>query len=629
MALGSYASSQLNVLGERSSSPSMFDFQPKQPTEDKNISSDEAKQLFTGKPPQERKMIYEKLKSNWYSFEDEAKQSTQQVTTQPAPQEMGMASSVGQLGKNLSAGIASGASQAVGGTLGILGDFLSAPFSKDVSLGGIFTGKNTGWLGQLARDETARQQASGAQAFGANTESMWYKGGKFGTGLGLSVATPGGVLGMAGKGAGLATRAGLGAVQGGIETGKFLGLTEGRLGTGGELATGAAFGAAIPVLGAGLGKAKDYITTKLPKSLIATGISTPTEYVKTSERLNKLWIEEFQDATSTGKWLLQNKIAGDLEKRTAQLNALAEKSKQTTKNLLKSYKAPVSDDVIWQMKSWLEGLREKLAAAKLTKYTNMIDDWANKQVWGAEDLNSARTFLADKGKIFKQSGDWVDDLQKENLQDIWLSASQYLDNAIPWFRAGNKDYEVASALAEAIKLKTGQDQVRQVFNLVNVASAGVGGAIGWLTGNDPMSALQNAAIGAGLGLTGRAIFSPSNMSKLAVKLSEYAPKAEATKATKAIELFVKSRGENPLPQSVMNLISKANKTLWNPFKDISFIKKLGSGQVKGLSKEALNAMKWVKTVGDALKKAKSAGVEDEIRKAYFGSPKFGGKPPIK
>lgn len=61
----------------------------------------------------------------------------------------------------------------------------------------------------------------------------------------------------------------------------------------------------------------------------------------------------------------------------------------------------------------------------------MIDDWANKKVWSAEDLNNARTFLADKGKIFKQSGDWVDDLQKENLQDIWLSASQYLDNAIP------------------------------------------------------------------------------------------------------------------------------------------------------------------------------------------------------
>ena len=42
----------------------------------------------------------------------------------------------------------------------------------------------------------------------------------------LSAATPGGVLGAAGKGAGLATKIGLGATQGAIETGKFLGLTE-------------------------------------------------------------------------------------------------------------------------------------------------------------------------------------------------------------------------------------------------------------------------------------------------------------------------------------------------------------------------------------------------------------------
>lgn len=54
-----------------------------------------------------------------------------------------------------------------------------------------------------------------------------------------------------------------------------------------------------------------------------------------------------------------------------------------------------------------------------------------------------------------------------------------------------------------------------------------------------------------------------------------------------------------------------------------------TGEVKGLSKEALNAMKGVKTVREALEKAKSAGVEDEIRKAYFGSAKFGGKPPQK
>lgn len=41
-----------------------------------------------------------------------------------------------------------------------------------------------------------------------------------------------------------------------------------------------------------------------------------------------------------------------------------------------------------------------------------------------------------------------------------------------------------------------------------------------------------------------------------------------------------------------------------------------NGEVKGLSKEALNAMKGVKTVREALEKAKSAGVEDEIRRVY-------------
>lgn len=100
--------------------------------------------------------------------------------------------------------------------------------------------------------------------------------------------------------------------------------------------------------------------------------------------------------------------------------------------------------------------------------------------------------------------------------------------------------------------------------------------------------MQNAAVGAGLGLAGRSIFSPSNMSKLAIKLSQYAPKAEATTATKAIETFVNSRGNVPMPKDVVNLISKA---IGNPFKDLSFIKKLGSGQVKGLSPEATNIMK--------------------------------------
>ena len=70
-----------------------------------------------------------------------------------------------------------------------------------------------------------------------------------------------------------------------------------------------------------------------------------------------------------------------------------------------------------------------------------------------------------------------------------------------------------------------------------------------------------------------------------------------------------------MPKSVVNLISKTVGSI-NPFKDIAFIKKLGEGKVKGLSKEALQAMKGAKTMKDAMARAKNAGVEDEIRRVY-------------
>lgn len=79
----------------------------------------------------------------------------------------------------------------------------------------------------------------------------------------------------------------------------------------------------------------------------------------------------------------------------------------------------------------METLAPKLKSAGLEKYNTYIDEALNKAKWTAEDLNKARTFMADKGGIFKHSGDWVDSLQKENLQDIWKASSKYLDEAIP------------------------------------------------------------------------------------------------------------------------------------------------------------------------------------------------------
>jgi hypothetical protein len=47
------------------------------------------------------------------------------------------------------------------------------------------------------------------------------------------------------------------------------------------------------------------------------------------------------------------------------------------------------------------------------------------------------------------------------------------------------------------------------------------------------------------------------MSKLAIKLNEYATKTEANAATKAIETFIKSRGATPIPQKYIDIIKKA------------------------------------------------------------------------
>jgi hypothetical protein len=60
--------------------------------------------------------------------------------------------------------------------------------------------------------------------------------------------------------------------------------------------------------------------------------------------------------------------------------------------------------------------------------------------------------------------------------------------------------------------------------------------------SDPMTMARNFVLGAAAGATGRAIFSPSNMSKLAVKLSQYGTKTEAGIASKAIKEFIESRG---------------------------------------------------------------------------------------
>lgn len=125
---------QANTATERLGTPatSMFDFQTRKTEEDKYMSREEVKQALS--QVSDKKSALDRLVQGGFTLE-----GYNDSTTAKKPQESDIMSGIGQGLQNVSAGIASGASQAVGGTLGIVGDFLSAPFSEDVSLGGIFT----------------------------------------------------------------------------------------------------------------------------------------------------------------------------------------------------------------------------------------------------------------------------------------------------------------------------------------------------------------------------------------------------------------------------------------------------------------------------------------------------------
>jgi len=73
-------------------------------------------------------------------------------------------------------------------------------------------------------------------------------------------------------------------------------------------------------------------------------------------------------------------------------------------------------------------------------------------------------------------------------------------------------------------------------------------------------------------------------------------------AKQSIKALISKTADRKIMEKAASIMRNANKavvekliltakTTANPFKDISFIKKLGSGEVKGLSPEATNIMK--------------------------------------
>ena len=244
----------------------------------------------------------------------------------------------------------------------------------------------------------------------------------------------------------------------------------------------------LPLVWAWLAKAKQLITDKLPKSLISSGLMTPSKLLNASERLSRLSDEGIVDASNAPQWLLDKGIQWSKETIQKQLTSIAKDAGKQKVQLF------ANDIENWIAKTYeshpvVKELQQALTEvlpnfAKVTKDSiipkagnaekvNALLEFITKPKPTALDIDKARAVLWDMG-IFTKGGELADSATKEWLQRVWVKASKLLDESLPGFRTLNKDIEVSNAMKNAMWLKEAQDSVRQLMTLTNAWMGGIG-----------------------------------------------------------------------------------------------------------------------------------------------------------
>lgn len=256
----------------------------------------------------------------------------------------------------------------------------------------------------------------------------------------------------------------------------------------GEVGAGTVIGAGLPVVGATFNKAKNLLTSTLPKSFIARWMATPSALKNASERLSRLADDGILDVDKAPEWMLKKWLQGSKPEIQKQLTTIIKDSGKKKVELLASGK-PLAN--VPQVQELQQGLREVLPNfAKVSKKWEITPTAGNKEIVAEivgfinnkaptpAEFERARSLLGNMG-IFTKWGALADSAQKEWLQKIWINSSKYLDETFPWFRELNKDIEVANALWKAIGLKEAQDSVRNLLTLTNLGMGWLGATYGY------------------------------------------------------------------------------------------------------------------------------------------------------
>lgn len=271
-----------------------------------------------------------------------------------------------------------------------------------------------------------------------------------------------------------------------------------------EAITGGIIWGWLPIVWAGIWKVKNLITDKIPKSLISSGLMTPSKLLNASERLSRLSDEGIIKADEAPQWMLDKWLKWSKETIQKQLSAI---SKDAGKKKVALFANDLENWVAktYESNATVNELQQALTEvlpnfAKVTKdaiipkagnaeKVNALLEFITKPKPTALDIDKARAVLGDMG-IFTKGGELADTATKEWLQKIWIDASKLLDDSLPWFRALNKDIEVAHAMWSAMWLKEAQDSVRQLMTLTNLGAGWAWAAYGYAQEWDVAGALK-------------------------------------------------------------------------------------------------------------------------------------------
>jgi hypothetical protein len=327
------------------------------------------------------------------------------------------------------------------------------------------------WAEKLASWIESTTQTLG----GLNPQSPYSKAWQFAWQTALTAP----IGGIASKAVTTAWKVGLGALEWALQWGTFDVASQWKLWA--WAIAGWVLWAGMPAIGSAYNKFSNWVTDKLPKSLVSSGLVTPSALKNASERLSRLADDWVVDMEAAPQWMLSKNLSGSKEKLQTQLTDIIKNSGVQKKALLANNETSFGTvQAIKDLKKWMRevlpnfakisGKKVKPTAwnAELVKEILAFTKNTNPT---AKDIERARSLLGNMW-IFTKWGALADSAQKEWLQRVWINVSKFMDKNFKWFRELNKDIEVATALKDAIGLKQAQQEASKILTMTNLWTGG-------------------------------------------------------------------------------------------------------------------------------------------------------------